>query len=186
MVAKVLDHVVSLKLAVNQNVKANLFLLFDPFGDFVLVEFDVLLFCDGALSKVGAVLSHFLCLREASDCRRGEEGKLEFFMLNLFALGKVGLSDKVLGLKRLYGGLDFFVGLHALFLEKLVVILSSGNLGDFADFLLGERKVLEHVGAQLCLVGRRVGNVQERAGSSRVNSILVNGAFKVLEQGLDL
>ena len=95
MLAEILDHVVSFEFAVNDYVEADVFLLLDALTDLVLVERNILFFCDGAVLEIFSVLSYVLCLRERTDRRCGEERELKELFLDFLSFFKSGKSRVV-------------------------------------------------------------------------------------------
>ena len=67
VLTEVFHHVVTLEFTVNQDVKADFFLPFDPFVDFSFDEGRVFSFCLLATTEGRAVNLNFACLWEAPD-----------------------------------------------------------------------------------------------------------------------
>ena len=79
--AKVLDHVVALWLAVNVDVKLKLILDRNVVADLLLDELVVFLLGDLSLGEFASLDTNLLCLRERSYRSRGELWEVEILLL---------------------------------------------------------------------------------------------------------
>ena len=173
MLTKVLYHVVTLELTVNENVKTNLFLELDALCDLVLVEVYILLLGDVALSEILTVLSYVSSLREGTDSCCREQGKIESCLLDLLAFSKLGKSCVVGILDVLYSLLNLrVVSVYAALVKLLVslehslvlVYCKGSNLNEFRQLLLGKSEMLLILICKLRLACECVRNMKEGAG----------------------
>jgi hypothetical protein len=201
---EVLNHVVTLGLAMNQNVKAELLLDLDNFGNLLLNELLVLLSSDLALGELVSLDTDLLGLRERSDCGGREKRKLD-------GLGLLGDTDRegrlaVVLLRgdgslalldlRVVGTLGRGTSLHRLGVGLELLTDSSGALGDslgddnhFAGLLDSKAEPVLNFRVEVLLAGKSVGNVEKRAGGRDNHTVLaklLNSKLNLLNGGLEV
>jgi hypothetical protein len=193
---KVLDHVVTLGLAVDEDIEVELLLDLDVVVNLLLDELVVLLLGDLTLGELVALDTDLLGLGEGSDGGGGEEGKLELLLLLVdtsreFGLALVvgvndlGLAVLDLGVVGAAGGgtslLGLGVGLELLTDGGRALGDSLGNDGNLDSLLRGEGEPVGDLGVELLLAGKSVGGVEERAGGGDDDTVLA----ELLDSSLD-
>ena len=202
LLSKVLNHIVSLGLSVNEDIESNSLLELDSVVDLGSDELVVLLSGDVTLGEFGTGLSDLLGLGERSDSGSGELGKGELLLLSSDTLAECTLSVVVVLLD---GGKTVSDGSVGLLLElssgsdRLLVGLKSlldaciarERLGDGSDLgsLLGsEGEPVLDLGRELALIGKGDWGVEERRGGSYDDTVgtdsidgLLSGSNSLLE-----
>ena len=159
-----------------QDVQPDLFLQGNAFRDLFAVECVILGFIDLSLFKSAAVCFHVRRLREGSDRRCRQKGKVEALFLDRFTHGKGGGAGVIFRFDR--RNFCLYVGVFpaALFGEKGGVglkrriggrVLRRTDLFELAQFVqlfFGKGKALFAFLGQLCFVAQRVRDMQQRAG----------------------
>lgn len=192
---EVLDHVVTLGLTVDVDIKVELILDLDSELDLLLNEALVLLSGDLTLGELVALDTDLGGLRERADGGGGEERKREVLLLLGVAsvegglavvllrgnLGLALLDSGVVGALGLGAGLDgSSVGLK-LSLDGLGLGHSLGESSNLLNLLDGEREPLIDISGKLLLAGEGVGSVEERAGGGDNDALRAEG----LDGGLE-
>ena len=193
---EVLDHVVTLRLTVNVDVKVQLILDLDDVLDLLLNELLVLLGSDLVLDQLVTLQTDLLGLGEGTDGGGREDGKAEVLLLLcvtgvegrlavVHLLGDLGLSVLdllIVGTGRRSASLHGLgVGLELLTNGGRAFGDSLGNDGDLDGLLGCEREpVLDLLGEGL-LTGESVRSVEEGAGGSDDDSVLA----ELLDSGLN-
>ena len=195
--AKVLDHVVTLRLAVDVDVEVELILDLDGKVDLLLDEVIILLLADLTLGELVALDTNLAGLGERANGGGGEEGKAEVLLLLsitvvklslavVHGLGDLGLALLDLGVvgagrlgARLHGG---SVGIK-LSADGLGIADSLGEGGHLLDLLAGEGEPLVDISGKLLLAGEGVGSVDERAGGGDNDTLSAEGLDGGLEEG---
>lgn len=174
LLAKVLDHVVSLGLAVDEEVKTALLLEVNDSLDLVLHSLLVLLLGDLTLAELGTGNSDLLGLGERTDGGGGELGEVEVLLLGLTTGRERRLSlELLLGDgsnsvtdSRVRGSLKLSSGSNVLgvLLEDgtLGTVKSLGKGGNFLTLLLGEREPAQLLSSELVLNLDGDGGVEKR------------------------
>jgi hypothetical protein len=193
---EVLDHVVTLRLAVNIDVKAELILDLDSKVDLLLDELVILLLRDLTLGELVPLDTDFAGLREGSDGGSREQRKVKVSLLlsipdierRLAVVhlgGNLGLALLDLGVvgaggfsTRLHGG---SVGVE-LSADSLGVSHGLGEDGNFLDLLAGEGEPLVNIGRKLLLAGQGMRSVKERAGGGDNDAVLTKSLDGGLQQ----
>lgn len=194
--AEVLDHVVTLRLAVDVDVKVELVLDGNDLIDLLLNELLVLLGGDLALGELVALNTDLLGLGERANGGGGEERKLEVSLLLRITLRELGLAVVLLrsdlGLTVLDSGV-VGAGRRGASLHRLGVgidLLTDrgralgdglGNDGDLNSLLAGEREPVVNLLRQLLLAGKSMGSVEEGAGGGNDDTLLA----KLLDSSLN-
>ena len=184
---KELNHVVTLRLTVDENVKAKLLLDLDVVIDLLLDELVVLSLSDLTLGELVTLNTNLGSLGERTNGGGGEERKLELSLLlrktsrelalsvvvSLSDLGLAVLDLRVVGAAR--GG----TGVHGLgvSLELLLdggraVSNSLGNDGNLNNLLAGKGEPVSDLGIELLLAGKSVRSVEEGAGGGNNDTLL--------------
>lgn len=201
---EVLDHVISLRLTVDEDIKTKLLLDLDIVPDLLLNEAVVLLGGNLALGELVSAETNLLGLGEGANGGGGEQGKVELLLLLTDTSGELVLSLVVLVSDLGLAILDLGVvgagrgsaGLHGLGIGlKLLTHRSGalsnglGNDGNLNSLLGGKGEPVSNLGIQLLLAGKSVRGVQERAGSGGNDALLaklldgslnsLNGALQV-------
>src|SRR5665213_3267144 len=174
MLAKVFDHVVTLELAMNENIEPNLLLFADALLGLLLQEIVVLGIGDCALLVCSALLTNLLCLRKRTNRCRRQQRKTKLFPLHRDTLLiRRSAPESSFG-QRSEPFANNFVG-AALSSRPVFVTTavfrkcSSGNFwpvgkpDDLFDLLLREAEPAQHSRIELAFIGRVVRNVQQRA-----------------------
>lgn len=190
-----LNHVVTLRLAVNENIEAKLLLDLDVVLDLLLNELIVLLNGDLTLGELVALDTDVLGLGERADGGGGEQGELELLLLLgdtgrelgltlVVGLGDLGLTVldlRVVGSGRGGTSLDGLgVGLELLTDSGGALSDGLGDESNLRSLLSGEREPVGNLGVQLLLAGEGVGGVEERAGGGNNDTVLA----ELLDSGL--
>lgn len=185
--AEVLNHVVSLRLTVNEDIEAKLLLDLDVVTDLLLNEGVVLLGGDLALGQLGSRQTNLLGLGERADGGGGEQGELELGLLGSDTsrelrlavvvgrdnLGLAILDLGVVGAGRGSTSLDRLgVGLELLTDGSRALSDSLGNDGNLDGLLRGEREPVGDFSIQLLLASQGVGSVEERGGGGDNDTVL--------------
>jgi len=194
---EVLDHVVTLGLAVDEDVKVELLLDIDDHLDLTLDELVVLLSSDLTLGELVALLSDFAGLGERANGGGGELGELDGLglLLNAGLEGRLAVvhlrSDS--SLASLDGGVVGTLGGSAR-LDRLGVGLelgsnsstalgdSLGNDNDLGDLLDSEAEPISDLGVELLLGSQSVGDVKKGAGGGYNHTVFA----ELLSGGLNL
>lgn len=201
---EVLDHVVTLRLAVDVDVEAKLLLDADVVIDLLLNELVVLSLGNLTLGEALALLANLLGLGERADSSSGEERKVELllllaetdgelrlaavvllsdFGLALLDLGVVGAGRRGTGLNGLGVGLELLLDGGRALSDGL------GNQGNLNSLLGGEREPVSDLGVELLLRSKRVGSVEERRRGSSDDALLaklLNGRLNSLNGALEV
>lgn len=192
-----MDHVVALRLTVDQNVQVKVLLELDNLADLLLDEFLVLLSGNLALGELVALNADLLGLGEGTNCGSGEQGQLDGLGLlsNAGSEGRlaevVSLSNS--GLAGLDRGVVSALGSSARLDGLGVGLKLSGNgsralsnsLADnnhFLELLDSEAEPVTDLRVKLLLALEGVGNMQKRRGSGNDDTVL----SKLLNSSLDL
>jgi hypothetical protein len=193
--AEVLDHVVTLRLAVDVDIEAELVLDLDGKVDLLLDEVVILLLGDLTLGELVPLDTDLAGLREGADGGSREEGEAEVGLLLSIAgvearlavvhgVGDLGLALLDLGVvgaggvgTRLHGS---GVGIE-LSADRLGVRRGLGEDGNLLDLLAGEREPLVDISGKLLLAGEGVGSVEEGAGGGDNDALRAKG----LDGGLE-
>ena len=201
---EVLDHVVTLRLTVDENVQVKLFLDLDDLLDLLLDEGLVLLRGDLTLGELVTLDTDLLGLREGSDGGGGEQGQVDRLALlgvtdgegrlavvQLLGDGSLSLTDlRVVGALGRGTRLDGLgVGLKLLADSSGALSDSLGDHGNFAGLLDSKAEPLAHLGVEGLLAGQGVGNVEKRAGGSDHDTVLaqlLDGLFDLLDGSLEV
>ena len=191
VLAEVFDHVVTLELAVDQHVEADLLLLLDDGVDLGLDELVVGFLGDLALAQLGTLGANLLGLGEGADGGGRQQRQAEGLALQGLTLLAGGLTH-VVGVGQLADALgDGRVGGHAGAVEQSLVggegggglLLVLGGIGQSGDFfklvelLDGEREVLEVFGRDAGLAFGTERHVQQGGcgGDGHVGGDLLQG-----------
>lgn len=190
-----LNHVVTLRLAVNEDIEAKLLLDLDVVLNLLLNELIVLLNSDLTLGELVALDTNVLGLGERADGGGGEERELELLLLLgdtgrelgltlVVGLGDLGLTVldlRVVGSGRGGTSLDGLgVGLELLTDSGGALSDGLGDESNLRSLLSGEREPVGNLGVQLLLAGEGVGGVEERAGGGNNDTVLA----ELLDSGL--
>lgn len=203
---EVLNHVVTLRLAVDQDVEAKFLLDLDNFADLLLDELLVFLRGDFTLGELVSLDTDVLCLGERSNSCGWEQWEVEGLLLlgNTSGEGRLAV---VLGLSdRLLSGLDLGVvgplgggtGLDSLSIGLELVADSRGALSDglgndcqLRCLLDGETEPFPDFGVEVLLALECVWGVEKRAGAGNNDAVLselldgkLNSLNGLLEVGL--
>lgn len=174
LLAEVLNHVVSLGLAVDEEVKTAFLLEVNDSLDLVLHSLLVLLLGDLTLAELGTGNSDLLGLGERTDGGGGELGEAEVLLLGLTTGRERRLSlELFLGDgsnsvtdSRVRGSLKLSSGSNVLgvLLEDgtLGTVKSLGKGGNFLTLLLGEREPAQLLSSDLVLNLDGDGGVEKR------------------------
>ena len=192
---EVLNHVVTLGLTVNVDIKVELILVLDSEVNLLLDEVVVLLSADLALGELVALDTDLIGLGERSDGGGGEEGQLEVGLL----LGIAGL-ESTLAVVHLRGNLGLaLLDLGVVGAGRLGTSLDGGSVGiklsadgvgvghglgedgNLLGLLSGEREPVVDLSGELLLAGESVGSVEKGAGGGNDDALLTKG----LDGGLD-
>ncbi len=178
VLGEVLHHVVALRLAVHDDVEADLLLEVDDALDLRLHPVEVVGLGDDALRELRAGTPDVRGLRERSDGRRRQERQLQRLVLG----GQAGRVLPAAEVRAGQGGFARTYGLHPdagrrgtvcesrggraqLVLDRLVAVDDPAREdGDLADLLIGERQPALQARVQLRLVLDVVRHVQEGGG----------------------
>ena len=194
---EVLNHVVTLRLAVDEDIKAELLLLLDDHLDLILDELLVLLSGDLTLGEQVALLADFTSLGERANGGGGEQGELDVVGLLLDAglegrqavvhrRGDSSLAGLDMGIIGTLGGsarLDRLgVGLKLSSNSSRALSNSLGNDNDLGDLLDGEAEPVSDLRVELLLGGQSVGDVEKGAGGGDNDTVLA----ELLNRGLNL
>ena len=191
VLAEIFDHVVTLELAVDQHVEADLLLLLDDGVDLGLDELVVGFLGDLALAQLGALGANLLGLGEGADGGGRQQRQAEGLALQGLTL-LAGRLTHVVGVGQLADALgDGRVGGHAGAVEQglvggegggdfLLVLGGVGQSGDFlelVELLDGEREVLEVFGRDAGLAFSAERHVQQGGcgGDGHVGGDLLQG-----------
>ena len=201
-----LHHVVTLRLAVDEDVEVKLLLDLDVVVNLLLDEAVVLSLGDLTLGELVALKTDLLGLGEGADGGGREERELKLGLLLADTLRElrlalvVGLSD--LGLAVLDLGVVGAAGrgtsLHRLGIGLELLTNGSGALsdglgngGNLNGLLGGEREPVSDLSVKLLLASESVGGVQKRAGGGNNDTVLaelldgnLDGLDGALEVGL--
>ncbi|TFA99429.1 hypothetical protein CCMA1212_008781 [Trichoderma ghanense] len=193
---EVLDHVVTLRLTVDEDVELQLLLDLDVVTDLLLNEGVVLLGGDLALGQLVARQADLLGLGERADGGGGEEREVELLLLSIDTdrelrlavvvgrgdLGLTLLDLGVVGARRGGAGLDGLgVGLELLTDSGRTLSDGLGNDGDLDNLLGGEGEPVGDLSIQLLLAGEGVGGVEERGRGGDNDTLLA----ELLDSALD-
>ncbi|KAK1242143.1 hypothetical protein MKX07_000129 [Trichoderma sp. CBMAI-0711] len=193
---EVLDHVVTLRLTVDEDVELKLLLDLDIVTDLLLNEGVVLLGGDLALGQLVAGQANLLGLGEGADGGGGEEREVELLLLSadtdrelrlavVVGRGDLGLTVLdlgVVGAGRGGAGLDGLgVGLELLTDSGRALSHGLGNDGDLDNLLGGEGEPVGNLRVQLLLAGEGVGSVEERGRGGNNDTLLA----ELLDSALD-
>ena len=180
---EVLNHVVSLGLTVDEEVKTGLLLEVDGVLDLSLHGLLVLLLGDLALAELGSGKTDLLGLGERSNGGGGELGEVKVLLLGRSSGGELGLSGELLlgdvgdtvsdgGVR---GSLELSSGSNVLdvLLESGVVgaVEGSGEGGDLLALLLGESEPADLLGSKLGLDLQRDRGVEQRRRGGHNNTV---------------
>ncbi|CAH0014573.1 unnamed protein product [Clonostachys rhizophaga] len=201
-----LNHVVTLGLTVDKDIKVKLFLDLDVLLNLLLDELVVLSLGDFALGEAVTLETDLLGLREGTNSGGREEGKVELLLLKrnsgwelrlalvvsvgdlglaVLDLGVVGAAGRGTSLERLGVGLELLTDGSRALSDGL------GNNGDLNSLLGGEREPVGNLSVELLLASESVGSVEERAGGGGDDTVLaellnssLDGLNSTLEVGL--
>lgn len=201
-----LNHVVTLRLTVNEDIEVKLLLDLDVLFNLLLNEAVVLLSGDLTLGELVSLNSDLLGLGERSDSGSGEEGKVQLLLLLadtggelalalVVLLGDLGLALldlRVVGSGRVGTSLDGLgVSLKLLADGGRALSDGLGNESNLRCLLGSEREPVGNLGVKLLLAGKSVRGVEERAGGGSNDTILaelldsgLNGLDSTLQVGL--
>lgn len=201
---EVLDHVVTLRLTVDEDIQVELFLDLDNILDLLLDELLVLLRGDFTLGELVTLDTDLLGLRERSDGGGGEERKVDRLALlgktdgecrlavvhllgdgslALLDLGVVGAAGRGTALNRLGVGLELLTDGSGALSDGL------GDHNDFGSLLDSEAKPVTHLGVEVLLACKGVGDVEEGAGSGDDHTVLaklLNSQLNLLNSSLEV
>lgn len=201
---EVLNHVVTLRLTVNEDIKAKFLLDLDVLLDLLLDELVILLLSDLALGELVSLDTDLRGLGERANGGGGEEREVQLLLLGGNTSGELGLAVVVLlsdlrlalldlgvvgagggstGLHGLGVGLELFADGGRAFGDSL------GDNGNLDGLLRGEGEPVSDLGVQLLLAGQSVGSVEERAGGSDNDTVLANlldGSLNNLDGALEV
>jgi hypothetical protein len=201
---EVLNHVVTLRLTVDEDVEAKLLLDLDNILDLALNELLVLLSGNLTLGELVTLDTDLLGLREGSDGSGGEERKVDGLGLLsktdregrlavVLLRGDGGLALLDLGIVGTLGGGTSLnrlgVGLELLTDSSGAVGDSLGNHDDFTGLLDGKAEPVVDLRVEVLLVGECVGNVEEGAGGGDNDTLLaeaLNGKLNLLNGSLEV
>lgn len=203
---KVLNHVIALRLTVDEYVEAKLLLNLDVLLDLLLNELVVLLLGDLTLGELVSLNSDLGGLGERPNGGSGEERKVELLLLSSNTSSELGLALVVLLSDLGLAVLDLGVvgpGRSGTSLHRLGVSLELladggravshglGNDGNLNGLFRGERKPVSDLRVELLLAGKGVRGVKERAGGGNDDTLLaelldsrLNSLNGTLEVGL--
>lgn len=196
LLAKVLDHVVTLGLTVDKEVEANLVLELARVLDLVLHRSLVLFLGDLALGKLGTGKTDLLGLGERADGGGGELGQVEVLLLGLATGGKGRLARELLlgdggdtvtdgrvgsALELTTSGNVFGVLLKDL---ALGAVQGGSERGDLGTFLFGKRQPRHLLGGELGLDLERDWGVEERRRGRDDDLVGADGVDGLLSQSL--
>jgi hypothetical protein len=201
---EVLDHVVTLRLTVNEDVEAKLLLDLDNILDLALNELLVLLSRNLTLGELVTLDTDLLGLREGTNGGGGEEREVDGFGLLsetdgerrlavVLLRGDGGLAFLNLGVVGTLGGGTGLnrlgVGLELLTDSSGAVSDSLGNHDDFTSLLDGKAEPVVDLRVEVLLVGECVRNVEEGAGGGDNDTLLaeaLNGKLNLLNGSLEV
>ena len=196
LLSEVLDHVVSLGLTVDKEVKTSLLLEVDGVLDLILHGLLVLLLGDLTLAKLGSGQSDLLGLGEGTDGGGGELGEVEVLLLGLSSLGEGGLSGELLlgdvgnsvSDSRVRGSLELSSGGNVLGVllkgGSLVAVEGSGEGGDLLTLLLGKGEPADLLGGEPGLDLEGDGGVEEGGRGGDDDSVGTELLDGLLGEGL--
>ncbi|CAI6097068.1 unnamed protein product [Clonostachys chloroleuca] len=201
-----LNHVVTLGLTVDKDIKVKLLLDLDVLLNLLLDELVVLSLGDFTLGEAVTLETDLLGLREGTNSSGREEGKVELLLLKrnsggelrlalVVSLGDLGLAVLNLGVVGAAGrgtSLERLgVGLELLADSSRALSDGLGNSGDLNSLLGGEREPVGNLSVELLLASESVGSVEERAGGGGDDTVLaellnssLDGLNSTLEVGL--
>lgn len=201
---EVLHHVVTLRLAMDKDIKVELLLDTDDLLDLLLDEALVLLGGDLTLGELVTLDTDLLGLGEGTNGGGGEDGKLEVSLLSSETLREGGLALVVF---RLDSGLAVLDGLvvgalgggarfHGLGVSLEGLTNSSGAFGDslgndsdLGNLLDSEGEPVSNLSVELLLGLKGVRSVEERAGSGDDHAVLaelLDGSLNSLNSTLEV
>jgi hypothetical protein len=193
---EVLDHVVTLRLTVDVDVKAELVLDLDGVVDLLLDEVVILLLVDLTLGELVPLDTDLAGLGERANGGGREERQAKVLLLLsvtvvklslavVLSLGNLRLTLLDLGVvgagrlgTRLHGG---SVGLE-LSADGAGIGHSLGKDGNLLDLLAGKGEPLVDISGKLLLAGEGVRGVEERAGSGNNDTLGAEGLDGGLEK----
>ncbi|GFZ50689.1 LOW QUALITY PROTEIN: hypothetical protein JCM24511_08447 [Saitozyma sp. JCM 24511] len=196
LLAKVLDHVVTLGLAVDEEVEADLLLELARVPDLGLHGLLVLLLGDLTLAELGAGETDLLGLGEGSDGGGGELGEVEVLLLGGTTLGEGSLAGELLlgdagdtvADGRVRGALKLATGGNVLgvLLEegRLLAVEGGGEGGDLLALLLSEREPALLLLGELGLDLEGDGGVEERGRGGDDDAVGAELGDGLLGEGL--
>lgn len=170
---KVLNHVVSLRLTVDEEVKTSLLLEVDGVLDLGLHGLLVLLLGDLTLAELGSGKTDLLGLGERTDGGGGELGEVKVLLLGSSSSGELGLSGELLLCDvgntvsdgRVGSALELSSGSNVLgvLLESgvLVTVKGSGEGGNLLTLLFGESEPADLLSSELGLNLEGNGSVEQ-------------------------
>lgn len=192
---EVLNHVVTLGLTVDVDIKVKLILNLDGEVDLLLDEVIVLLLGDLTLGELVALDTNLAGLGERTDSGGGEKRKAEMLLLLSVTGVEAGLAvvllrgDRGLALLNLRvigagrvgtsldgGSIGLELGLHGRGRSD-----SLSEDGNFLDLLGSEREPLIDISRELLLAGEGVGSVEEGAGGGNDHTVLTKSLDGNLE-----
>lgn len=201
---EVLNHVVTLRLTVDENIEAKLLLDLDVLLDLLLNELVVLLLGNLLLGELVSLDTNLRSLGERTNGGGREERQVKLLLLSSNTSGELGLTLVVLGSDLGLAVLDLRVvgaGRGRASLQRLGVGLelltdggralgdSLGNDGNLDNLLRGKREPISDLSVKLLLAGESVRGVEERAGGGDNHAVLaellnsglggLNGALEV-------
>jgi len=191
-----LNHIVTLGLTVDEDIKVKLLLDLDILLDLLLNETVILLSGDLTLGELVSLNSDLLGLGERSDGGGREEGKVQLLLLLadtnseltvslVVLLGNLGLALldlRVVGARRVSASLDGLgVSLKLLTDGSRALGDSLGNESNLRSLLSGEGEPIGNLRVQLLLAGKSVGSVEEGAGGGSDDTVL----SELLDSGLN-
>ncbi|CAH0041445.1 unnamed protein product [Clonostachys solani] len=189
-----LNHVVTLGLTVDEDIKVKLLLDLDVLLNLLLDELVVLSLGDFTLGEAVTLETDLLEGKvELLLLERNSGGELRLALvvsvgdlgLAVLDLGVVGAAGRGTSLERLGVGLELLADGSRALSDGL------GNSGDLNSLLGGEREPVGNLSVELLLASESVGGVEERAGGGGDDAVLaellnssLNGLNSTLEVGL--
>ena len=201
---EVLHHVVTLGLAVDEDIEIELLLDLDDLLDLLLDELLVLLRSDLTLGELVTLDADLLGLREGTNGGGGEKRELEGLGLLGVTLGEgrlavvhlrgdsglAGLDSGVVGAGRRRASLNRLgVGLELLTDSGGAVGDSLGDDDNLGGLLNSEGEPVADLGIEALLAGESVGDVKEGAGGGNNDTVLaelLNSVLDLLNGGLEV
>lgn len=199
-----LNHVITLRLTVNEDIEVKLLLDLDVVLNLLLDEAVILLSGDLTLGELVSLNSDLLGLGEGADGGGGEEGKVQLLLLLADTLSELALALVVLLRDLGLAFLDLRVigsGRVSTSLDRLGVSLKLladggralsdglGNESNLRSLLSSEREPVGNLRVQLLLAGKSVRGVEERArggGNDTVLAELLDGGLDSLDGTLEV